>query len=1085
MSKRKLAAASSASTIEPVAMATEQDRHAFATKLRDFHYARKTPFLHAPVVLGRRVDFLRLYNTVASLGGYRRVNDAEDWYRVLESMGLYKYCANAEMAIRQVYLRYLEPFERHQQHHQHEPDKDLSGFVRPAYDEDSNDAESSMSMSMSSRVKRSQSFASETSNAAAVAAAAAAGTAVPGELACPAVYNVQSHILAAHMREQWGLSCDLVDSTELASMEKALLCGLPNEVDFAINACLLMSYQPGGFQLLSNPRILELLAAHAGVFDSGPRSYFPLMQEWLSQNKTNMLRFWYESVWDSEFRNLLSPTWLSHDQSDSDAVENVDIPDAEPVWRLMNLTADLGLRDLAGQRVVLIVTALRNLVLEDRPNAVALTRSPPALRLLLLCAASRHSTLQHLALDSLASLPIVLHSARLATAMQLLLRRCLGSQDRQLIVRGLELLCCLASQPDNWQRLQSDVDLLPADLADNLAAWLLLKDLQLMLAALEAANRLSGVGGDCSTRLCSPSPELLRVLLSLLTFEASQVGSAGIVGIKIFQGPGAAAGSTPAASAAAAAAASAAATAAAAVGAPNDCGMPPPPPPPPQQQQQQQQVALVRQSQQQSNHIQAQQPPNLRDYIVWWLRSRRVTPGPHRLSLLHADCGRAFAAQFNGAPFLTLADFCSLLGDLGFSAAPELQNGGLSIVQQPAAPTMDNDNSKLVLEEASTPTKKVLTEKQDQRQKQTEQQQRQPRRRNSCSSVSSSDDSSSAAAAGGRLMTASEPQATGSNSSSDPASTAVADSAASPSAAADSPAVLGHEAVIERVLNHLRPGEAAAKAKQQQQRQQVLVNGHHPSLPNGASVSILPNGHDSQPKPTSQQPQQQQQQQLIRIVGPPSTPQQPPLGLLCEWDGCWYCGDTPARVLHHVYTRHLRDSGQSSGQSYQCRCLWRGCDPTPRGAYSLLAHVQESHCSERALQASLQRRRAVALSPSSSSASIANEGKNANQPAMLRLPEDAARHAIHRLAAREVVANAAAAAAAAAASSPSGSSVSSREGPVTKHIRLTAALALRNLLRHAQPARLFVSGYSDYLAEICLSGSEAALIVSQCVCDLA
>uniref|UniRef100_A0A1I8F8N9 HAGH_C domain-containing protein n=1 Tax=Macrostomum lignano TaxID=282301 RepID=A0A1I8F8N9_9PLAT len=95
-----------------------------------------------------------------------------------------------------------------------------------------------------------------------------------------------------------------------------------------------------------------------------------------------------------------------------------------------------------------------------------------------------------------------------------------------------------------------------------------------------------------------------------------------------------------------------------------------------------------------------------------------------------AACATAVAPpsplSFNGAPFLTLADFCSLLGDLGFSAAPELQNGGLSIVQQPAAPTMDNDNSKL-----------------DQRQKQTEQQQRQPRRRNSCSSVSSSDDSSS------------------------------------------------------------------------------------------------------------------------------------------------------------------------------------------------------------------------------------------------------------------------------------------------------------------------------------------------------
>uniref|UniRef100_A0A1I8F7Y9 Uncharacterized protein n=1 Tax=Macrostomum lignano TaxID=282301 RepID=A0A1I8F7Y9_9PLAT len=132
-------------------------------------------------------------------------------------MGLYKYCAQRRDAIRQVYLRYLEPFEAAiSSITEHEPDKDLSGFVRPATTKIAT-TDPNRQCRCRCRLELS-SFASETSNAAAVAAAAAAGTAgCTGELACPAVYNVQSHILAAHMREQWGLSCDLVDSTELAS----------------------------------------------------------------------------------------------------------------------------------------------------------------------------------------------------------------------------------------------------------------------------------------------------------------------------------------------------------------------------------------------------------------------------------------------------------------------------------------------------------------------------------------------------------------------------------------------------------------------------------------------------------------------------------------------------------------------------------------------------------------------------------------------------------------------------------------------------------------------------------------------------
>lgn len=48
----------------------------------------------------------------------------------------------------------------------------------------------------------------------------------------------------------------------------SLLSGLPNEVDFAINVCTLLSNESKhAMQLEKDPKIITLLLANAGVFD--------------------------------------------------------------------------------------------------------------------------------------------------------------------------------------------------------------------------------------------------------------------------------------------------------------------------------------------------------------------------------------------------------------------------------------------------------------------------------------------------------------------------------------------------------------------------------------------------------------------------------------------------------------------------------------------------------------------------------------------------------------------------------------------------------------------------------------------------
>ncbi|THD24306.1 AT-rich interactive domain-containing protein 2 [Fasciola hepatica] len=57
----------------------------------------------------------------------------------------------------------------------------------------------------------------------------------------------------------------------------------------------------------------------------------------------------------------------------------------------------------------------------------------------------------------------------------------------------------------------------------------------------------------------------------------------------------------------------------------------------------------------------------------------------------------------------------------------------------------------------------------------------------------------------------------------------------------------------------------------------------------------------------------------------------------------------------------------------------------------------------------------------------------------------------------------------------------SREGPVTKHIRLTAALTLKNLLRFSQIARNFMIPREELLSELAFSGLESSPTIFECL----
>jgi len=66
------------------------------------------------------------------------------------------------------------------------------------------------------------------------------------------------------------MSADVYKSSEYERLALSLVSPLPNEQDFAINVCTLLSNEgKHALRLDKCPRLLEYLLAHAGVYNHG------------------------------------------------------------------------------------------------------------------------------------------------------------------------------------------------------------------------------------------------------------------------------------------------------------------------------------------------------------------------------------------------------------------------------------------------------------------------------------------------------------------------------------------------------------------------------------------------------------------------------------------------------------------------------------------------------------------------------------------------------------------------------------------------------------------------------------------------
>ncbi|XP_055531162.1 AT-rich interactive domain-containing protein 2 isoform X2 [Wyeomyia smithii] len=478
----------------------EKDKASFLQDLALFHEKNGTPFLRLPKICGRDIDLHRLYSTVIGRGGWLKVNAREDWDEVIEEMKLPKRCVNNEIAVKQIYIRYLDKYERVNFHGE---EKD------PADDEDE---EKRHNRRWSARMLHS----------------------------VPAVYNHSQHNVTESTRASLNMSCDMYKPTEYDKLMLSLLSPLPNEQDFAINVCTLMSNESKHTLKIDKcPKLVQVLLAHGGVFN-----HFTLrdmFDEYYSNiRKHSLQRFWKDCLFekpqvlelsfDDCFQKLerdpteLIKTIYCEDLNKSIEDEDCGRLNMATLRNFLSLGSGLGTNDYIGQRVQQIAQIFRNLSFNDE-NVVVLGANREFLRFLIMCANARWNNLHHTGLDMLGNVAaeIDINDPQTDSVTRCLLSTIsegLEGADRGVIISCLEILSKIAQKESNEDNLTRCLN---QNIYEQICLFLSLSDIMLLLYTLECIYSLTSMGEKPCASLMHVTG-IIDTLVSLVTVEAQSYG---------------------------------------------------------------------------------------------------------------------------------------------------------------------------------------------------------------------------------------------------------------------------------------------------------------------------------------------------------------------------------------------------------------------------------------------------------------------------------------------------------------------------------------------------------------------------------
>lgn len=432
------------------------------------------------MVGGKELDLSALYMRVVSLGGFAKVSDKNQWAELGEDFHFPRSCSNAAFVLKQYYLRYLEKYEK-VHHFGEEDDEEQPGNPKPS---------------------------------------------LPIG-AIPTSYNYQQHTVSDYLRQSYGLSMDFVPPSDYNKLVLSLLSGLPNEVDFAINVCTLLSNESKhAMQLEKEPKLITLLLAHAGVFDDSLGSFSAVFgTDWQEKTSRDFVKFWKDVIEDNEVKDLISDK--SCTPQNGSETRHVCTP-------LFHPPRNVGIGDVEGQRVLQVAMILRNLSFEET-NIKLLAANRTCLRFLLLCAHCTFIHLRQLGLDTLGNVAGELQldpvDFRTTHTMFHTITKCLLSRDRFLKMRAMEILGNLSKVEDNGVLICEYVD---QESYREVIALLTLPDIMLVISALEVLYQLTELGEVTCSKIASMDRSI-DLLVRLVSVDLHTFGPDALTAVKLIE----------------------------------------------------------------------------------------------------------------------------------------------------------------------------------------------------------------------------------------------------------------------------------------------------------------------------------------------------------------------------------------------------------------------------------------------------------------------------------------------------------------------------------------------------------------------
>ncbi|XP_043404758.1 AT-rich interactive domain-containing protein 2 isoform X4 [Chelonia mydas] len=191
----------------------------------------------------------------------------------------------------------------------------------------------------------------------------------------------------------------------------------------------------------------------------------------------------------------------------------------------------------------------------------------------------------------------------------------------------------------------------------------------------------------------------------------------------------------------------------------------------------------------------------------------------------------------------------------------------------------------------------------------------------------------------------------------------------------------------------------------------------------------------------------------------------PGQNFMCLWQSCKKWFQTPSQVFYHAATEH------GGKDVYPGQCLWEGCEPFQRQRFSFITHLQDKHCSRDALLAGLKQDEHGQAGNQKPSNKQPTAGSSTSTPraqkAIVNHPS-AALMALRR-GSRNLVFR---------------DFTDEKEGPITKHIRLTAALILKNIGKYSECGRRLLKRHENHLSVLAISNMEASSTLAKCLYEL-